>query len=185
MSYGPARHRRRSIRLPAYDYAQTGAYFVTVVCKDRALLFEDPRFYAVVKEVWLWLADQYESVYLDEYVVMPNHLHGIILIRNTRRGGSRTAPTEGSQGKPLGRLVGAFKTVSTKRINDIRGTPGLPVWQRNYYEHVIRNEEEMNRVRQYIIDNPVHWEQDWENPNFQRRGIVARRTGQGKLAAGD
>jgi len=145
-----------------------------------------------VEETWLWLADQYEFVHLDEYVIMPNHLHGIIVIGDTCRGGTRTvlrrgdtrtvlrrgdtrtvlrrgdtrsAPTGVAKRKPLGRLVGAFKTVSTKHINEIRGTLGVPVWQRNYYERVIRNGEELNRVRQYIIDNPAHWEQDHENPN--------------------
>ena len=163
--YDPARNHRRSIRLPAYDYAQAGAYFVTIVCKDRTLLLEDSRFRAIVEEAWVWLADQYESVRLDQYVTMPNHLHGIIVIEDRCRGGSRAAPTQTPKRKPLGQLVGAFKTVSTKRINEIRGTPGAPVWQRNYYERIIRNEEELNRIRQYIIDNPAHWEEDRENPN--------------------
>ncbi len=174
MTYNQPRYHRRSIRLPTYDYAQAGAYFVTIVCRNRLLLLEAPRFRDLVEETWLWLADQYEFVHLDEYVIMPNHLHGIIVIGDTcrgasrtvlRRGASRSAPTGVAKRKPLGRLVGAFKTVSTKRINEIRGTLGVPVWQRNYYERVIRNGEELNRVRQYIIDNPAHWEQDRENPN--------------------
>jgi len=165
MTHNQPRYHRRSIRLPAYDYAQAGAYFVTIVCKNRVLLLEDPRLREVVEETWLWLADQYEFVYLDEFVVMPNHLHGIIVICDARKGGSRAALTAEGRRKPLGQLVGAFKTVSTKRINGIRSTPGLPVWQRNYYERVIRNDEELNRVRQYMVDNPAHWEEDRENPN--------------------
>jgi REP element-mobilizing transposase RayT len=98
---------------------------------------------------------------------MPNHLHGIIIINDRRRGGSRTAPTAVGLPKPLGRLVGAFKTVSTKRINEMRGTPGVPVWQRNYYEHIIRNEVELAHVRQYITDNPARWEDDSEHPRMQ------------------
>ncbi len=165
MTYDPANHHRRSIRLPGYDYRQAGAYFVTLVCKNRELLLEDDRFRAIVEDAWRWLAERHEFVSLYEYVVMPNHLHGIIVIREACRGGSRTAPTVcTSGGKPLGRLIGAFKTVSTKRINGIRGTPGLPVWQRNYYEHVIRNDDELNHVRQYVIDNRLHWDQDPENP---------------------
>ena len=160
----PTQHHRRSVRLPAYDYARAGAYFVTIVCKDRALLLEEPRFRAVADDTWLWLADRYELVHLDKYVVMPNHLHGIIVIDDTCRGGSRTAPTNGPKPKTLGRLVGAFKTVSTKRINEIRRTPGLPIWQRNYYEHVIRKDEELDDIRQYIIDNPPRWAEDRENP---------------------
>jgi REP element-mobilizing transposase RayT len=166
MTYEPTKHHRRSIRLRGYDYRQAGAYFVTLVCKNRELLFEDDRFRAAVEDAWRWLAEQYEFVSLDEYMVMPNHLHGIIEIHGACRGGSRTAPTlSASDGKPLGRLVGAFKTVSTKRINGIRGTPRLPVWQRNYYEHVIRNDDELDHLRQYIIDNPANWAEDRENPD--------------------
>jgi putative transposase len=175
MAYDSMKHHRRSVRLPAYDYAQAGAYFVTVVCKDRAPLLEQPRFRAVTEEAWHWLADRYEFVQLDEYVVMSNHLHGIIVIGDACRGGSRTAPTNGPKPKTLGRLVGAFKTVSTKRINEIRATLGHPVWQRNYYEHVIRNEEELDAIRQYIADNPARWEEDRENPtNVSGSPIAAR-----------
>ena len=106
-------------------------------------------------------------------MIMPNHLHGIIVIADVVKGGSRpgfaalcpgtTAPTE--KRKPIGRLVGAFKTVSTKRINHPRNTPGLKIWQRNYYEHIIRNDDELNRIREYIANNPAQWEMDRENPN--------------------
>ena len=99
---------------------------------------------------------------LDEYVVMPNHLHGIIVMADTGRGGSQTAPTGR---KPLGRLVAAFKTVTTKQLNLVQGTPGQLLWQRNFYEHVIRNDDEMDRVREYIIGNPLQWEIDTENPD--------------------
>ena len=119
----------------------------------------------VVAGCWVWLAKQYPYVELDEWVMMPNHAHGIVILSEmagSRRGGSRTAPT-----KSLGRLVGAFKTVSTKRINQMRHTPGAPVWQRNYYEHIIRDEDELNRLRQYILDNPVQWEMDENNPDRQ------------------
>lgn len=68
--------------------------------------------------------------------------------------------------KPIGRLIGAFKTVSTKHINIMRGTPGIPVWQRNYYEHIIRNDTSLNRIRAYIVNNPIQWELDMENPNI-------------------
>ena len=166
MKFDPALHHRRSIRLPTHDYASPGAYFITIVCLGRALLLEEPDFRAVAEETWIWLARQYAFVELDEFVVMPNHLHGIIIINDRCRCGSRTAPTAaaGPRPRPLGRLVGAFKTVSTKRINEMRGTAGLPVWQRNYYEHVIRNDTELAHVRQYIADNPARWKDDPENP---------------------
>ena len=171
MTYNPDRHHRRSIRLPEYDYSQDGTYFITIVCKDRALLLEDIGLRSIVEETWLWLEKQYIYVELDEYVIMPNHLHGLVVISGVRgRDGSRTAPTGTPSRKPLGRLIGAFKTVSTKRINSIRDTLGLPVWQRNYYERIVRDEEELNRVRQYIADNPSNWEHDPENPATQGRG---------------
>jgi REP element-mobilizing transposase RayT len=125
----------------------------------------------IAAECWQWLAGQYAYVDLDEWVLMPNHLHGIITIQDDLgRGGSRTAltppaPTIPSteKRKPLGRLVGAFKTVSTKRINELRRTAGFTVWHRNYYEHIIRSEKAMNRIREYIFNNPLRWEFDREN----------------------
>ena len=90
---------------------------------------------------------------------MPNHLHGIVVIVDEGRGGSRTAHTSATANgvlrKPLGHLVGAFKTVSTKRINKYRGTPGARLWQRNYYEHIVRNEESLRSIREYIANNPA------------------------------
>ena len=168
--YDPDLHRRRSIRLKGHDYAQSGAYFVTIVTQGRIplfgeiidgeMLFNDTG--QSVAVAWEWLATRYPHVKLDEYVVMPNHLHGIIVIADTGRGGSRTAPTGP---KPLGRLVAAFKTVTTKQLNLVQGTPGQLLWQRNFYEHVIRNDDEMDRVREYIIGNPMQWEIDTENPD--------------------
>ena len=99
---------------------------------------------------------------------MPNHLHGIIAIDVIGRGGSRTAPTtDMDEPKPLGRLVGSFKTVSTKQINILRGTPSTLLWQRNYYERIIRDDDELDRIRCYIEDNPAMWEMDRENPEAQ------------------
>jgi putative transposase len=207
MRYDPNKHHRRSIRLKGYDYTRAGVYFVTIVTQNRACLFGDivagevrlNAFGQAVAETWLWLGTQYGYVELDEWVVMPNHLHGIVVITDTDNGrpadgggvggGSRTAPTViGATGggggvgggsrtaptviasaaptvkrKPLGRLIGAFKTVSTKRINEYRGTPGVVVWQRNYYEHIIRDECSLNRIRAYIAANPLRWHLDREN----------------------
>ena len=109
----------------------------------------------------MWLGKRYDHVDLDAWVIMPNHLHGIIILHDGR-GGSRTAPTE--KRKPLGRLIGAFKTISTKRVNEIRKTPGMQLWQRNYYEHVIRGEQALAALRKYIVENPAKWSSDLENP---------------------
>ena len=186
--FDPDIHHRRSIRLRDYDYAQVGLYFVTLCIQDRECLFGDivddePLLNdtgLIVAECWRWLANQYDHVALDEWVIMPNHLHGVVVITDERgemrglgvgmQGGSRTTPTcvAGSRGaetrKPLGRLVGAFKTFSTKRINDVRGTPTATVWQRNYYERVIRDDRDLDRIRRYIANNPSNWPRDQENP---------------------
>ena len=163
MRYDPEKHHRRSIRLQGYDYSRAGAYFVTLCTQNRECLFGDvvdgeTRLNPVGQiagDAWKWLASQYDYVELDEWVIMPNHLHGIIIISDGR-GGSRTAPTR----KPIGRLVGAFKTVSTKHINKLRNTPGEKLWQRNYWEHIVRNEPELKRIREYIRNNPSQWEMD-------------------------
>jgi REP element-mobilizing transposase RayT len=155
---------RRSIRIEGYDYSQVGAYFVTV-CTFRKLpifgkiqegVFTENELGAIVEQSWEWLSRQYEYVILDAWAVMPNHTHSILII--TERDSS--APKR----KSLGGLIGAFKVYSTNRINSVMRSPGSQVWQRNYYEHVIRTEDELNRVRQYIADNPLQWDIDRENP---------------------
>ena len=151
MKYDSKVHRRRSIRLPEFDYSQAGFYLVTICAQYRKCLFGQVvndqmklnQSGRLVAETWTWLAQRYDHVELDERVVMPNHLHGILVISDERRGGSRTAPTNAEASvihrKPLGQLIGAFKTVSTKGINQTRSALGARVWQRNYYEHVVRS----------------------------------------------
>jgi len=168
--YDPAIHHRRSIRLRGYDYTQSGAYFVTISTYRYAHIFgtvagDTMRINAygqIVTEDWCWLADQYAFVELDACIVMPHHVHGIVVISETE-GGSRTART-----KSLGRLIGAFKTVSTKHVNEWRETPGAALWHRNYYEHIIRNDADLDRVREYIAMNPARWLEDAENHSYGR-----------------
>ena len=132
MKYDPNKHHRRSIRLKGYDYTQTGAYFVTIVSYQRECLFGEivdgemvlNDFGKVVYETWQWLEKQYPYVESGTSVVMPNHFHGILIIHDNGRGDSRIAPTGTIKRKPLGRLIGAFKTVSTKQINLLRDTEG-------------------------------------------------------------
>jgi REP element-mobilizing transposase RayT len=171
MKYDPDVHHRHSIRLKGYDYSSAGAYFVTLVAWQRGMLFGDVidekavlnELGEIVADKWQWLETQYSYVELGAWIVMPNHFHGILVIHENGRGGSRSAPTP-IQRKPLGGLIGAFKTVSTKYINLLRGTEGQVVWQRNYYEHIIRNEREMDRITRYIESNPSRWAEDEENP---------------------
>jgi len=164
--YDPEIHHRRSIRLHGYDYRAHGTYFVTLCTVDRSCRFgkivegavalsEEGR---IVEEAWQWLASHHAHVDLGPYVVMPNHVHGII-VSAPDEGGSRTAPTVASR-KPLGRLIGAFKTVSTKRVNELLKTPGDILWQRNYWEHIVRNEDSMAKIADYVLNNPKTWESD-------------------------
>jgi putative transposase len=176
VKYGPAQHHRRSIRLPAYDYAQAGAYFVTLVSHARECLFGqvidgEMRLNAlgeVVVEEWRRTGEIRREVEPDILVVMPNHIHGIVIVGAHGRAPLHRAPLHRSP-RSVGSFVAGFKSAVTKRINEMRGTPGLPLWQRNYYEHIIRNEEDLNHVRQYVVDNPARWEHDEENPAYQQR----------------
>lgn len=172
MRCDPTKHDRRSIRLPGYDYRQAGAYFVTVVTHQRECLFGGiadgemrvDGYGEVVRDEWLRSAQIRREIELDAFVVMPNHLHGIVVIRDV--GAHGRAPLPLAPHRPprsLGSFVAGFKSAVTKRINTMRRTPGLPVWQRNYWERVIRDERELDRVRQYIAENPLRWESDPEN----------------------
>jgi REP element-mobilizing transposase RayT len=123
----------------------------------------------IVADSWDWFIKQYNYLTPDYFIVMPNHFHGIIIMQD-QSGDSRIAPTKMPiKRKPLGMLIGAFKTVSTKRINQIRNLAGGVLWQRNYYEHVIRDENELNIVRKYIMENPIRWGYDVENPDGNRK----------------
>ena len=206
MGFDPERHHRRSIRLRGYDYTQPGAYFVTLVTQNRVCLFGEVvdgemRLNAlgiIVQEEWFRSAviRPYVRLFPDEFVVMPNHVHGIIWIVDdvgaTRRvaltdrvaptgrvdAGAmrRVAPTEYPPRGPapcsIGAILGQFKSITTKRINALRDAPGAPVWQRNYYEHIIRTEESLHRIREYIRTNPLRWHVDRENPNREATDAV-------------
>jgi putative transposase len=207
--YNPAIHHRRSIRLKGYDYSRPGAYFVTICVqeKDRPLFGKiiDGRMQLshmgeIVWKCWNQLPRHYPNVRLDEFVVMPNHVHGIIWLVGPNGGGGVGARDDGArddvgaglqnrnikdakpartaheahaggggiggdedfEGRiyPLSEVIRGFKTFSARRINELRGIAGVPVWQRNYYEHIVRNEEALQRIREYIVNNPVKWEWD-------------------------
>ena len=175
MPYDPNKHHRRSIRLKGYDYTQAGAYFVTICTQGRECLFGQVvegkmrvnPFGEIV--VWAWndLPNHNPHVELDAFVVMPNHVHGIVLIVDDLVGaGSEPAPTMAmvtTRRHGLPEIVRQFKTFSARRINALRGTPGATVWQRNYYEHIIRNDHSLQRIREYITTNPLRWHLDREN----------------------
>ena len=167
---------RKSLRLPGYDYAQGGAYFVTICTWGRTCLFGDVvdgimrlnDVGRIVAGEWINTAEIRREIELDAYMVMPNHVHGLIVIAgNVDVGAHGRAPLHGGLARPpksLGSLVAGFKSAATKRINELRNAPGTPVWQRNYYEHVIRDEYDLSRVRDYIVNNPAQWALDRDNP---------------------
>ena len=194
MNHDPGIRGRRSIRLKGYDYSQPGAYFVTIVTQDRLCLFGDVVGGTVrlndagrlAQAAWERLPCRFPGIDLDAFVVMPNHIHGIIAI-NGRVGappagapdpaGTVGAPLVGAlpsraptRGAPtVGDVVGAYKSVTT--VEYTRGVRALDwppfrrrLWQRNYYERIVRDDAFLDRVRRYILDNPAQWGSDRENP---------------------
>jgi REP element-mobilizing transposase RayT len=184
MAYTPETERRRSIRLPNYDYALNGVYFITLVTAGRASLFGDivdgsVRISAIgriVQEEWLRSAEIRGELALDAFVIMPNHVHGVVFLRSEgvvasgRKGDQPVAPTlrrfadVGPGKRTLSAFVGGFKAAVTTRANALRGMPGATLWQRNYWERVIRDDRELDRAREYIVDNPRRWSEDKHNP---------------------
>lgn len=205
MNYDKYKHHRQSIRLKGYDYTEAGAYFVTICTQDREGLFGDVVDWemrlndegTMVRDVWYKIPEHFPHADIDEFVVMPNHVHGIIMLSgrgdpcdrpvlcvdndhlsdehiqgdhkdrpyNMRNIGRPRGTLPGS----VGRIVQAFKSLTTHEyIRGIRGNGwhsfNGKLWQRNYYEHIIRSEEEMNRIREYIIANPAQWAEDEDNP---------------------
>ncbi|MBI5103127.1 MAG: hypothetical protein HZB33_15030 [Nitrospirae bacterium] len=198
MTYNPEIHHRRSIRLKEYDYSQTGAYFVTVCAWQRECLFgeiTDGDMFSnelgdMVTKCWDSIPTHFPHVETDEFIVMQNHIHGIVILNNTCRGEvSSPVPSvspgpnttiniktkEGGETPPLrrhtlGQVMAYFKYQSAKAINLLRNIPGFPLWQRNYYEHIIRDDRELHAIREYIRYNPMKWDEDEENPNVKRMG---------------
>lgn len=172
MTFDPNKHHRRSIRLRDYDYSKAGAYFITVRAKSRENIFGAVtnremvmnEYGKIVEDVWLSCGRAYPFVDVDTYIVMPDHFHGIVLIGEDIVGAIHELPLQKMRQKQMPRwyrrkmtlpmVIGRFKMVSARSINRLRGRSGTAVWQRNYYEHIIRDEVELNRVREYVASNP-------------------------------
>jgi REP element-mobilizing transposase RayT len=167
LSTSDEKPRRKRLRLPEYDYSSVGMYFITICAHQRMCLFgrivgeemRPNRLGIITEAVWYGLPDHYPHVELDSFIVMPNHVHGIIAL--TERSGSQE---KSARRHSLAEVVRAFKTFSSRQINQRRNKKE-PVWQRNHYEHVIRNEESLSRIRGYIETNSQRWQFDRENPN--------------------
>jgi putative transposase len=202
MTYNPEIHHRRSIRLKEYDYSQAGAYFITVCAWKKENIFGEIKngemllneYGQIVHGHWDAIPGL-NNAEIDEFIIMPNHIHGIVSLSNVgaqfiapfrkttteKQGVMNIAPTEYNGSKQgainhaptVGEIVRAFKARCTHAINKLRNTPGVPLWQRNYYEHIIRDDRELYAIREYIRYNPLKWDEDEENP--KRNGQISNQ----------
>jgi REP element-mobilizing transposase RayT len=172
MKFDPQKHHRRSVRLKRYDYTQAGAYFITMVTYQRELLFGEimdgemrlSPMGQIAEEHWCAIPEHFPQVVLGTYVIMPNHVHGIIIIQpvGATQWVAPTTTANGPKRGSIGAIIGAYKMSVTRRIQ--KELNETAIWQRNYYEHVIRNDEDHNRIHLYIEANIDNWAMDDENP---------------------
>jgi len=195
MIFNPHTYNRKSIRLKGHDYTCPGYYFLTLLVKNRACVLSEINNKKVIlseigkiaNECWLSIPEHFPNTKLGEYVIMPNHIHGIIEIvetiapidpnETTKRATESVAPTlslkpKGPKPKSIGSIIGQFKSVVSKKIKQqkddrIRLTdPVTPFsnvwtgWHRDYHDRIIRNQEELYRIRTYIINNPKNWDKE-------------------------
>jgi len=176
--------RRRSLRLAKYEYSSPGMYFVTVCADGKVNLFGEihggemklnPAGDAVAN-AWIAIPERFTAVQLDSYVIMPNHFHGVIFVlpdgigggggasRGRAKSGSKDSGEGAASSAPtLGKIMRAFKSISAIRINEILGRKGQAVWQRNYFERIVRRGKDLDDIRRYIAENPERWGEDEEN----------------------
>jgi putative transposase len=214
MKYDREKHHRRSIRLKGYDYTSVGSYFITICTFQRECLFgtisngemQLNQYGKIVHSHWQNLPKYHPRLELDEFVIMPNHIHGILfLIDNddisrdhynsvgagladdfalenqnlsTKPAPTNNFETENNHGIP--EIIRGFKTFSARRVNQIRHTSGIFVWQRNYYDHIIRDETSLQKIRQYIQTNPRLWQVDQLHPNNREDRTEAIHLGKTK-----
>ncbi len=179
-------YHRKSLRLPFHDYAGGGFYFITLCIEQRACLLGEIResqvilnnIGEIIEEEWNKTPALRAEISLDAYVIMPNHFHAIVALNSSRQtnafvGAHGSAPLSGRhpfrKAKSLSTLIAGFKGITSKHINSLRETPGAKVWQRNFHERVIRNEAELEKIRDYIMKNPANWNTDEENPTYLKQ----------------
>ena len=163
--------KRKPTRLKRYDYSKAGYYFVTICTYgriewfgkiiDNAMVLNDNGYFC--KRYWGDLSNHYDNVICDEYVIMPNHIHGILIIDNNKREGRRPSPTYSYL---LSDIIRGFKTFSANSINKTILASNKFKWQRSFHDHIIRNDKSLNNIREYIINNPATWEKDENNINI-------------------
>jgi len=185
MTFSHSEKHRRSIRLSNFDYSVEGAYFLTICAHNKRSFFgeiSDCKMYVneygkIVLDEWQKTSILRPRIITDAFVVMPNHIHGIIFIKNQKQtnnfGARKKPPVVEKFGRPtsdsIPTIVRLYKSSVTMKINNLRHSPCEPVWQKNYFEHVIRDKKSLYLIREYIEQNPSNWESDDENPKVGAR----------------
>lgn len=192
MDSGPELPQRKSLRLRGYDYSLAGAYFVTICTHGKQCILSSMRARSIelssageiVRAIWISLPERFPRVVLDEFVIMPNHVHAVLgfvgeglappaVSVGKDTAGTPTAaplsPVVAPKNHSLADVVGAFKSISTIQVNRLLQRKGVPLWQRSYYEHIIRKGEDLRKIQQYILENPLNWALDTENPHRNPR----------------
>ena len=193
MKYYRNKYRINSLRLQGFDYSKDGAYFITICTRKREPFFgriikgklQESEISKICRSCWLDLPKHYNNCILDEFIIMPDHVHGIIFLKNDNpvgagfkpapfkpapgfrhqhdyRAGLKPAPTGDTILKPysISEIIRGFKTFTAKMINEHDNTLGRKFWQTRFYDHIIRNDDELIRIRKYIVNNPKQWEND-------------------------
>jgi putative transposase len=169
------KYRIETTRLQTWDYSSDGAYFITICTKNRKEYFGEIRngvmglneMGCIANKFWVDMLNHFNDIELNEYVIMPNHIHGVIIIRNSaeriHESSLQNADIKRRRNMLIPKIIGRFKMQSAKQINIVNNKNGGAIWQENYYDHIIRNETELNRICEYIRNNPRKWEDDRNN----------------------
>ena len=182
MPFDPNIHHRRSTRLAGYDYSQEGAYFVTICTYAKQWQFGDVQndvmilnqYGQIANSCWLEIPSHFPQIELDAFVIMPNHMHGIIVITESPSnvGAQHVAPskrhftssnkkmTPNVKAGSLSAAMRSYKAAVTRQVNRLYHAPGEQLWQRNFHDHIIRNHVGLNHLRTYVINNPASWSKD-------------------------
>ena len=159
---------RKPNRLKEYDYSQSGYYYVTICVQNREYIFGDilnkkmilNQCGDIAKNSWLDLPNHHKNVQLDAFVMMPNHIHGIIIINNNPVGNRPACSV--NKNNNLSVIIGSYKATVTKQINRINNT--VFQWQKSFHDHIIRKTDSLEKIREYIVNNPLNWDNDENNP---------------------
>jgi len=162
--------KRRSIRLPEYDYSKPNAYFITICSFNKQMIFGKindgkialSKIGDIVKRYLIEIPNHFENVFIDDYIIMPNHIHFIISIVGVQNFEPLRNEYQKIIPKSIGSIVRSYKASVTRWCKDHSFEKFK--WQKNFYEHIIRNDEDFFRIREYIRNNPLQWELDEENP---------------------